>query len=86
MRGKRKLASLDEYAFELDLDKSIICAKEQPDDAPFSSIDNTPVVDTNLCRQIMLTGLPTERKKRIQEMMTKNKENDNNKENETTQL
>jgi hypothetical protein len=83
MRAKRKLASLDEYAFELDLDKSIICSKEQPDDTPFSSIDNTPVVDTNLLRQIMLTSLPEARKKRMEEMMVKNKENEN-KENETT--
>ena len=74
---------MDEYAFELDLDKSIICSKEQPDDTPFSSIDNTPVVDTNLLRQIMLTSLPEARKKRMEEMMVKNKENEN-KENETT--
>jgi len=84
VRGKRKLEGLDEYAFELNLEKSIICVKEQPDDTPFSSIDNTPVVDTNLLRQIMLTSLPEAKKKRMQEMMTQNKETEN-KENETTQ-
>ena len=68
----------------MNRDKSIICEKEQTDDTPFSTIDNTPDVDINVQKQIMLATLPEPKRRRIEAMMTRNKENEN-KENEDTQ-
>ena len=76
---------MGKYVFETNLEKSIICEKEQPKDTPFSKIDTTPVVDTNLLKRIMLATLPETKRQRMQAiLMTQNKEIEN-KENEDTQ-
>ena len=75
---------MDKYVFEMNLEKSIICEKEQPNDTPSSKIDNTPDVDTNLLKRIMLVTLPDPKRQRMQVMMSQNKEIEN-KENEDTE-
>jgi hypothetical protein len=76
-----------EYVFKMNRQKSIICKKQEFEDAPLSKIDNTAVVDlVNVIKRVMLKRMGGDRKIHMETLIAKNKQNENkeneNKENE----